>query len=142
MYSPSLGAYMTTNKVQVNRYMKFRHEGKSQQEASARVGISERTAREIDGGKHSSQKIKMSRTHRTRKNPLEDIWDSVLVPMLEEQPKLAPIILFEYIQDRYPGKYDHVYRTLQRHVKEWKTLNRDHMEVMFNQDHIAGAQAL
>ena len=39
--------------------------------------------------------------------------------------------LFEYLQDKYPGEYPRVLRTLQRRVSDWKALHGPSPEVMF-----------
>lgn len=41
--------------------------------------------------------------------------------MLEQTPEPQPMTLFEYLQTRYPGKYDSSkLRTLQKRVQQWK----------------------
>ena len=132
---------MTTNKVQVNRYMKFRQEGRSQEESASRVGISSRTARTIEHGKHTSQVAKKPRTYRTRKSKVTEIWESELLPMLIQTPQLTAITLYEHLQDKYPDQFNGSLRSLQRYVKEWKTLHRESSDVVFQQVHHPGMQA-
>lgn len=133
---------MAVKSTQVTLYMKHRNEGQTQSQAAAKAGVSERTARRIDGHAHSSQKQRAEKKHRTRKDPLTDVWEAELKPMLEQQPNLLPVTLFEYLQDRYPGQYDKVQRTLQRRMKQWTALNREAQEVMFRQQQQPGQQAL
>ncbi|MCT7028004.1 IS21 family transposase, partial [Salmonella enterica subsp. enterica serovar Minnesota] len=60
---------------------------------------------------------------RTRKDPLEAVWDSMLAPLLKERPALMPTTLLEMLQDKYPGQYPNsLRRTMQRRVREWKLL--------------------
>lgn len=58
---------------------------------------------------------------RTRKDPLEAVWGSMLVPQLKDRPALMPTTLLEILQDKYPGHYPNsLRRTMQRRVREWK----------------------
>lgn len=130
---------MTVKRTQVTLYMNTRKQGKSQAEAAARAGISERTARRLES--HPERHSK-PRSYKTRKDPLTEVWASELEPMLRQQPGLQPITLFEYLQDRYPGQYDKAHRTLQRRVKQWHALHGREQEVMFRQQQQPGQQAL
>ena len=136
---------MAVKPTQVTFYMTTRHQGKTQAEAAARAGISERTGRRIDARQHGSQAVDSStspRAYRTRKDPLADVWDSELKPMLAQQPGLLPITLFEHLQDKYPGQYDKAHRTLQRRVKQWQALHGGDQAVIFRQEQRPGQQAL
>lgn len=128
-----------TNK-QVHLYMKNRNKGATQEVAAAKSGISVRSARRIDKGQHQP----VGRHHwRTRKDPLETIWQSVLEPMLKQQPALTPITVLEHLQEIYPGQYpDSILRTLQRRIRTWKSQCGGEKEVMFMQEHQPGARAL
>jgi hypothetical protein len=130
---------VTAKQTQVTLYMSIRKQGKSQVEAAARAGISERTARRIDSpSDHATE----PRAYKTRRDPLAEVWKSELEPMLRQQPGLLPITLFEYLQDRYPGEYDKAHRTLQRRIKQWHALYGRDQEVMFRQQQQPGQQAL
>jgi hypothetical protein len=52
--------------------------------------------------------------------------------MLEQEPRLEPMTLFEYLQEQYPGCYDSQLRTLQRRVEHWKAAHGKPKEVMFH----------
>lgn len=62
--------------------------------------------------------------------------------MLRREPKLKPMTLFEHLQDRYPGQYGQVLRTLQRRVQAWKALHGPSPAVMFELRHEAGRMGL
>ncbi|EPX2891107.1 IS21-like element ISEc10 family transposase, partial [Escherichia coli] len=80
---------------------------------------------------------------RTRKDPLEAVWDSMLVPLLKERPALTPTTLLEMLQDKYPGQYPNsLRRTMQRRVREWKLQYGAEQEVMFRQRHQPGLRGL
>ncbi len=79
----------------------------------------------------------------TRKNPLEPVWGSELVPLLEESPTLLGPTLLDYLQNNHTGKYpDSILRTLQHRVREWKGKYSKEKEVMFKQIHEPGALGL
>ena len=126
---------------QVKLFMKYRNEGNTQQQASAKAGISERSGRRIDSG--ALPGTKQPRHWRTRKDPFAEVWEEEILPSLEETPTLAPITLFEALQDRHPGRFgSHLKRTFQRRVKAWKALNGPDKEVMFRQTKEAGRLGL
>lgn len=129
-------------KRQVELYMKARHQGYSQVSSAAKAGISERSGRSIDQGTRADP-ILNKRHWRTRRDPLAQVWDSELVPLLHKTPTLQPITLLEYLQAKYPHDYpDSLGRTLQRRVKKWLALYGPHKEVMFYQTHKPGRQGL
>jgi len=126
---------------QIRLYMTLINDGKIQQQAAAKAGFSERTGRRISKG----ELIIGNSTHywRTRQDPLEAVWDSQLVPLLEKTPSLLPLTLFEWLSDNYPGKYSaSIKRTLQRRVKQWKAIHGPEKEVMFRQLKIPGQLGL
>ena len=126
---------------QIRLYMTFKNEGKTQMVAAAKVGISDRTARRIDKGELTVH----SPNHywRTRHDPLENVWDSQLVPLLEQNPGLLPLTLYEWLDDNYPGDYSaSIKRTLQRRVKQWKIIHGPEKEVMFRQQKTPGQLGL
>ncbi len=130
------------NSEQVKLYMSQRNKDISQDTAAAKAGISERTGRRIESQTHQP-KCKLPRTYRTRTDPLENIWESDLLPRLETEPKLKPKTLYLHIMRTYPGEYQStILRTLQRRVKQWKLLEGPSQEVMFTQNHPIGQQGI
>lgn len=130
---------MALTDKQVILYMKNRNKGATQEVAAARSGISVRSARRLDKG----QLQPVGHHHwRTRKDPLESVWQTEVKPMLEQQPALTPITVLEHLQDAHPGQYpDSILRTLQRRIRTWKSQHGGEKEVMFIQEHQPGAQA-
>jgi hypothetical protein len=123
------------------RYMARRAEGLSQQVAADAVGISVRSAQRIDRGElqPEGQQQQRARHWRTRADPLAEVWDSVLVPMLEKAPQLEPQTLLLHLEKSFPGReWFRRKRTLQRRVEEWRALHGPSREVMFLQEHRAG----
>ena len=121
-------------------YMSSRSSGLTQKTSAAKAGISERSGRVIEHGRRC---LPTERTWRTRRDPFAEVWESELVPMLQSHPKLLPITLLEYLQNKYDGQYgDSKLRTLERRVKQWKALYGASKEVMFRQTHQPGRQGI
>jgi hypothetical protein len=122
------------------QYMAKRAIGLSQQIAADAVGISLRSAQRIDRGELQPQNQQQRGRHwRTRADPLADVWDSVLVPMLEKAPQLEPQTLLLHLEQTFPGQeWYRRKRTLQRRVEQWKALHGPAQEVMFLQKHCPG----
>jgi hypothetical protein len=122
------------------RYMAKRAGGLSQQVAADAVGISVRSAQRIDRGDLQPEGQQQRGRHwRTRADPLAEVWDSVLVPMLEKAPQLEPQTLLLHLERTFPGQeWYRRKRTLQRRVEQWRALHGPAREVMFLQEHRAG----
>lgn len=115
-------------------YMNARKAGSTQAQAAAIAEISQRSAQRIEAGVHQPHRGG-EREWRTRADPLSSVWEGELEPMLRQDCRLQPTTLYEYLQERYPGKYPQVLRTLQRRVREWKALQGEAPEVMFELRH-------
>ena len=122
---------------QLDLYMKARRQGLTQETASAKAGISTRTAHRIDTGTHRPGRGR-PRDWKTRKDPLDGLWEKELQPMLEAEPRLEAMTLFETLQERYPKRYDDKLRTVQRRTAKWKAAYGQPKEVMFKIKHHPG----
>ncbi len=101
-----------------------------------------RTAERIDKGEHQPKKDQ-PRDYRTREDPYGEVWANEILPMLEKEPRLRPITIFEHLQEKYPDKYTRSQlRTLQRRIKDWKGAKGPAKEVMFAQEHRPGEMGL
>lgn len=119
-------------------------EGQGQQAAAAASGMSERSARKWQRGALPSE-TKVARTWRTRADPLEGVFDEVVVPWLEaddERVLEARTLLLE-LRKKHPERFadDSVLRTLQRRVEHWRALHGPERTVYFPQVHPAGREA-
>jgi hypothetical protein len=133
------GKRITTH--QENLYMNKRQQGLNQETAAAKAAISERSGRRIE--KNERQSTTVERSWRTREDPLDAIWEKELMPLLEQEPLLTGLTLWEYLEDEHPGKYpETVLRTLQRRVKHWKATQGPDKVVIFRQSVPAGQQGL
>ena len=125
---------------QENLYMKHRQTGCTQETAAAKAGFSVRSGRRIEKGENTAPK---ERHWRTRKDPFEAVWESELVPILEREPSLTGITLWDYLDERYPDQYpEQLLRTLQRRVKHWQATQGPDKAVIFRQSVPAGHQGL
>src|SRR5690606_35206283 len=123
-------------KQQVNLYMSYRKDHK-QTAAAAQSGMSERTARRIESGQHSTTHL--PRVYRTRKDPFNGAFEEHLVPLLKADPELKPITLLDQLDTLMPGKFGHNHlRTLQRRVKKWLATEGPEQEVIFRQKYMPG----
>ena len=111
--------------------MKNRQTGCTQETAAAKAGFSVRSGRRIETGDRCETK---DRHWRTRKDPFEAVWESELVPILEREPSLTGITLWDYLDERYPDQYpEQLLRTLQRRVKHWQATQGPDKAVIFRQ---------
>ena len=129
------GQYITYDTV--NIYKRARDAGCTQSVSAHIANISERSGSRIENGEHQP-KSKGDRGWRTRADPLAEVWDNELEPMLQREPRLEATTLYEYLEERYPGQYESTLRTVQRRVQEWKAAHGAPQEVMFELHHAPG----
>ncbi|MCD2450220.1 hypothetical protein GO003_007465 [Methylicorpusculum oleiharenae] len=121
--------------------MNKRQRGQSQEAAAAQAAISERSGRRIEKDQRLS--IPGERHWRTREDPFETVWEKELVPLLEKEPQLTGLTLWEFLEDERAGQFPYrVLRTLQRRVNQWKATQGPDKVVIFRQAMPAGQQGL
>ena len=126
---------------QVHKYKQHRNK-LSQVAAAAKAGLSERSARRIEGAQALPSQ-RAQRSWRTREDPLSAVWDSEVVPLLQADARLNAVTLLEELQRRYPGQWDSgVLRTLQRRIRLWRARFGVEREVYFAQEHPPGRQGI
>lgn len=120
--------------------MQHRRNGTSQEMAAAKAGISVRSGRRIETSTQTPR-VNTERDWRTREDPLAAVWETELLPLLENEPKLTGTTLLDYLQEHYPEHYDQtLLRTLQRRVKQWRALHGPEREVIFRQQAVVAQQ--
>lgn len=120
--------------------MKSRQSGLTQDTSAAKAGISPRSGRRIETNK---QAVKKQRHWQTRKDPFSQIWEAELIPLLEQEPTLTGLTLWEYLDEHYPQMYPYsLLRTLQRRVKHWRATQGPNKPVIFRQAMPPGQQGL
>jgi hypothetical protein len=126
---------------QVNNYKELRRQF-NQEAAAAKTGISIRSARRIEQTTTLPSR-RGARTWRTRPDPLAEVWEAEIVPLLHAAPGLTAVTLLEEMQRRYPGRFNPgLLRTLQRRVRGWRALEGEEREVFFAQEHALGRLGL
>lgn len=121
--------------------MSSRAEGDSQETASVKAGVSVRSGRRIEKGERAEPGA--IRQWRTSPDPLKDIWQSECLPLLQVEPELTGLTLWEHLEDLYPEQYPHsILRTLQRRVKQWQATDGPSKALMFRQSLPPGHQGL
>jgi hypothetical protein len=115
----------------------------SQRIAAARAGFSERTARRIDADPRLPSQRRPERG-RTVPDPLEGVWETVLVPILERDAAVQAVTLLRHLQMTDPEAFpdDRVRRTLERRVRDWRALHGPARDVIFRQSPEPGRMAL
>jgi transposase InsO family protein len=109
--------------------------------AAARAGISTATAYRIEKDPRLPSQIRAPRGRR-RADPLAEIFDEEVVPMLLGAPGVRPIAIFEELLRRHPTLHERVRRTLERRIRAWRALNGEEREVIFRQVHEPGRMGL
>ena len=126
--------------AQVRRVRKLRMRGKRSLAAAAAAGMSERTARDWQGGALPST-AKAARWWRTREDPFAEVWQSEVVPQLvaDTDGRLQVLTLFRALCRRHPGRFQPgQLRTLQRRVRDWRAQYGGEREVYFEQVAVTG----
>ena len=82
------------------------------------------------------------RRERRRPDPLADVWQSEIVPILEAAPGLRPVAIFEEVLRRHPELGAGVRRTLERRIRAWRAIHGPDQEVVFRQVHEPGRMGL
>ena len=108
--------------------------------AAAKAGFSRATGYRIAADPPPAREKKPR--GRRRPDPLADIFDSVVVPILEENPEIRPVGVFEAVMSRHPELDPGVRRTLERRIRVWRAEHGEEKDVIFRQKHEPGRQGL
>lgn len=125
---------------QMRLYMQFR-KAYPPAVAAAKAGFSPSTAYRLEEDPRLPSQKKAPRERR-RPDPLEDVWDSEVVPMLKAAPSLRPIGVFEELRRRRPDLDPGLRRTLERRIRAWRAIHGPDQEVIFRQEHPPGRMGL
>jgi hypothetical protein len=109
--------------------------------AAAKAGFSTATAYRFEQDPRPPSQKRQPRTRR-RPDPLEEVWETEIIGMLEAAPGLRPIAIYEELRRRYPETDPKVRRTLERRVRAWRAVHGPDREVIFRQDHPPGRLGL
>ena len=79
---------------------------------------------------------------RRRPDPLAGVFDTEVVPILEANPDIRPVGVFEELMRRHPELDPGVRRTLERRIRVWRAEHGPDKDVIFRQKHEPGRQGL
>jgi hypothetical protein len=109
--------------------------------AAAQAGISVATAYRFGHDPRLPSDKKAPRTSR-RPDPLADLFEAEVIPLLQAAPGLRPVAIFDKLRRRHVDLAPSVRRTLERRVRAWRAVHGEEREVMFRQVHEAGRMGL
>ncbi|WP_081474075.1 IS21 family transposase [Novosphingobium pentaromativorans] len=109
--------------------------------AAAACAFSPATAYRIESDTRLPSQKKAARGRR-RPDPLAEIFDSEIVPLLEAAPGIRAVAVFEEMQRRHPELPDGVRRTMERRIRAWRALRGPERDVIFRQVHEPGRLGL
>src|SRR5690606_8610945 len=105
------------------------------------AGISQATGYRLQHDPVLPSQKKTARGRR-RPDPLADIFDTEVVPLLKSSPGLRPVAIFEELLRQYPDLSLGIRRTLERRIRAWRAEHGLEQEVMFRQVHVPGKMGL
>jgi len=109
--------------------------------AAAKAGISRATAYRLPkDGRLPSQKAEPR--GRRRPDPLAEIFDAEIVPLLQAPPGLRAVAIFEEMLRRHPDLSPGIRRTMERRIRTWRAQHGEDQEVIFRQTHEPGRMGL
>ena len=113
----------------------------STQIAAAKAGISSASGYRIEADPRLPSQKKPTRGRR-RPDPLVDVWDSEIVPILKAAPGIRAIAVVGEIRRRHPEINPNIRRTLERRMRAWQALVGPEQDVIFRQEHEPGRLGL
>jgi len=79
---------------------------------------------------------------RRRPDPLSEVFEAEIVPMLKAAPDVRPVAIFEELLRRHGELGAGIRRTLERRVRAWRAIHGGAQEVIFRQTHEPGRLGL
>ena len=109
--------------------------------AGAKAGFSRATGYRIEDDPRLPSQKKAPRGRR-RPDPLAEVWDGEIVPILKSAPGIRAIAVLEEIRRRHPEITLGIRRTLERRIRTWRALVGPERDVIFRQEHEPGRLGL
>ena len=106
--------------------------------AAAKSGFSRRTGFQIKKELKGESPEEKKPRGRRRRDPLEGIWNSQVLPILRNSPGIRASAVFYELLRNNPELDPGVRRTLERRIRAWRAENGPDKEVMFRQNKEAG----
>jgi hypothetical protein len=109
--------------------------------SAAKAGLSTASAYRIeDDPRLPSQK--QAPRGRRRPDPLADVWEAEIIPILRAAPGIRAIAVLEEMRRRHPELNPGIRRTLERRMRAWRALAGPEQDVIFRQEHAPGRLGL
>src|SRR5712664_3138473 len=121
-------------------YMIYRHSNEATV-AAAKSGFSRATGYRIEDDPRLPSQKKAPRGRR-RPDPLAEVWDGEIVPILKSAPGIRAIAVLDEIRRRHPEISAGIRRTLERRMRNWRALAGPEQDVIFRQEHEPGRLGL
>jgi hypothetical protein len=109
--------------------------------AAAKAGFSPATGYRIEVDPRLPSQKRAPRGRR-RPDPLVDVWESEVVPILKAAPGIRAIAVVGEIRRRHPEIGPGIRRTLERRMRAWRALTGPEQDVIFRQEHEPGRLGL
>jgi hypothetical protein len=105
--------------------------------AAAKAGFSTATGYRIEVDPRLPSQKQAPRGRR-RPDPLAEIWEAEIVPILKSAPGLRAVAVLEEMRRRHPDLNPNVRRTLERRIRAWRAVAGPELDVIFRQTHEPG----
>ena len=132
------GRHVTDHQMRL--FMQFR-QSDSVAAAAAKAAFSPATGHRIAADPRLPSAKKTPRGRR-RPDPLAEVFEAEVVPLLKAAPGLRPVAIFEEILRRHPDLGEGVRRTLERRIRAWRAVHGADQDVIFRQTHEPGRMGL
>ncbi len=132
------GRHITDHQMRL--YMKLRQPNPTAV-AAAKASISVATAYRIENDPRLPSQKRAPRERR-RPDPLADIFEADVVPLLKAAAGVRPVAIFEEMLRRHPELKPGIRRTLERRIRAWRAIYGEEQEVIFRQTHEPGRVGL
>jgi hypothetical protein len=105
--------------------------------ATAKAGFSMATGYRIEADPRLPSQKRAPRSRR-RPDPLAEIWEAEIVPILKATPGIRAVTVLEEMRRRHPALNPNVRRTLERRIRAWRAVAGPERDVIFRQSHEPG----
>lgn len=109
--------------------------------AAAKAAISVASAYRIENNRRLPSQKGTVRSRR-RPDPLIEVFETEVVPLLQASPGVRPIAVFEELRRRHPQFSPGLRRTLERRIRAWRAAHGPDRDVVFRQVHEPGRLGL
>jgi hypothetical protein len=120
------GLHITDHQMRLYMICRQTHDAAA---AAAKASFSTATGYRIENDPRLPSRKKVPRGRR-RPDPLADVWDSEIVPILKAAPGIRAIAVLEEIRRRHPEIGPGIRRTLERRMRAWRALAGPEQDVI------------